>query len=93
MTLIQRSVPCAPPTLGLAAAGIRLLDRLVPDRRTSPPGRRTLSAYLLKLAWLGGHLARARDPPPGNTVMWRGLSRLTDITIGAALAAEMAECG
>jgi Transposase DNA-binding len=93
MTLIQRSVPCAPPTLGLTAAEIRLLDRLVPDRRTSPPGRRALSAYLLKVARLGGHLARARDPPPGNTVMWRGLSRLTDITIGAALAAEMAECG
>jgi hypothetical protein len=27
-------------------------------------------------------LARASDPPPGNLVMWRGLSRLTDIVLG-----------
>jgi hypothetical protein len=93
MTMIQRSVPRAPPTLGLTAAEIQLLDRLLPDRLMRPPDRRTLSAYLLKVARLGGYLARARDPPPGNTVMWRGLSRLTDITLGAALAAETPECG
>lgn len=28
-------------------------------------------------ARLGGYIARASDPPPGNTVMWRRLSRLT----------------
>jgi hypothetical protein len=28
----------------------------------------------------------ADDPPPGNTVMWRGLARLTDIEIGFDLA-------
>jgi hypothetical protein len=38
-----------------------------------------LSHYLTKIARLGGYLARANDSPPGNTVMWRGLSRLTDI--------------
>lgn len=32
---------------------------------------------------LGGYLARASDPPPDNAVMWRGLSRLTDIKLGA----------
>jgi hypothetical protein len=31
-------------------------------------------------------LARTRDPPPGNAVMGRGLSRLTDIALGARLA-------
>jgi hypothetical protein len=35
------------------------------------------------------YLARANDPPPGNTVMWRGLSRLTDIALGAMVGAEI----
>ncbi|MGY4622983.1 hypothetical protein [Bradyrhizobium sp. USDA 4486] len=36
----------------------------------------------------GGYLARASNPPPGNTVMWRGLSRLTDIALGAMVGVE-----
>lgn len=47
----------------------------------------TLSFYLTKLARLGGYLARASDPPPSNIVIWRGLSRLVDIEIGAELGA------
>jgi len=39
------------------------------------------------IARLGGYLARANDPPPGNMVMWRGMSRLTDIALGAAVGA------
>jgi hypothetical protein len=38
-------------------------------------------SLLTKIARLGGYLARANDPPPGNTFMWRGLSRLTDIEL------------
>jgi hypothetical protein len=34
---------------------------------------------------LGGYLARAKDPPPGNMVVWRGLTRLADILLGAEL--------
>ena len=34
-------------------------------------------------------IARGRDPPPGNTVMWRGMSRLTDIVLGSTVAAEL----
>jgi hypothetical protein len=41
-----------------------------------------LSFYITKLAKLGGYLARSGDSPPGNKVMWRGLSRLTDIELG-----------
>jgi hypothetical protein len=40
------------------------------------------------IARLGGYLARATDPPPGNTVMWRRLSRLTDIELGAIIGAK-----
>lgn len=45
--------------------------------------RKTLSHYLIKVARL-----RASDPPPGNTVMWRGLSRLTDIALGVMVGGE-----
>lgn len=33
--------------------------------------------------------ARRSDPPPGNMVMWRGLSRLTDIELGSLLGAKL----
>jgi hypothetical protein len=62
-----------------------LLDRLIPDDKNKS-GQKTLSSYITKLARLGGYLARAADPPPGNTVMRRGLARLTDIEIGFELA-------
>jgi hypothetical protein len=29
------------------------------------------------------------DPPPGNMVMWRGLSRMTDVELGAAIGAKI----
>jgi hypothetical protein len=44
-----------------------------------------------KIARLGSHLARANDPLPDNTVMWRGLSRLTDIESAAIIGAQ--NCG
>jgi hypothetical protein len=87
MTMLNRSAPGGPPTLALAEVEIRLLDRLVRDR-TSPSGK-TLAHYRTKIARLGGYLARASDPPPGNTVMWRGLSRLTDIRLGAMVGAKI----
>lgn len=87
MTMLNRSAPDAPPALALTATEVALLDRLVNDK--PKPRRKTLSHYLTKVARLGGYLARAKDPPPGNTVMWRGLSRLTDITLGAVVGAEI----
>ena len=87
LTMLNRTAPDAAPTMALTTAEIGLLDQLVPDagNRRCRPG--TLSFYLTKLARLGGYLARASDPPPGNMVMWRGLSRLTDIEIGAEIGA------
>jgi hypothetical protein len=48
----------------------------------------SVSCYLTKLAQLGGYLARACDPLPGNQVMWKGMARLTDIELGYLLATE-----
>jgi hypothetical protein len=87
MTMINRSAATAPPTLSLTTLEIKLLDRLVKDK--APPTKKLLSHYLVKIARLGGYLARANDPPPGNTVMWRGISKLTDIAIGVHIASEV----
>ena len=86
MTMLNRSAPDASPTLALTTTEIHVLDRLVNDKLKLK--QKTLSHYLIKIARLGGFLARASDPPPGNTVIWRGLSRLTDIALGAMLGGE-----
>ena len=66
MTMLNRSSPDALPSLALTATEIVVLDRLVTD--TPQARRKPLSNYLTKIARLGGYLARANDPPPGNTV-------------------------
>jgi len=38
---------------------------------------------------IGGHLNRNNDGPPGNTVIWRGMARLTDIEIGFQLGIQL----
>ena len=85
MTMLNRSARPATAKLVFTEIEIALLDCLVPDAQQAPSGK-ALFSYLTKLARLGGYLARSRDPPPGNTVMWRGLSRLSDIALGARLA-------
>jgi hypothetical protein len=85
MTMINRSTPKASPSVALTGAEIGLLDQLIKDKREISPHGKRLGTYLIKIARLGGYLARKNDPPPGNVVMWRGLSRLTDIALGAAL--------
>lgn len=84
--MLNRSTPYAPPALALDETEIGLLDHLVEGK--TRPRRRTLGQYLTKIAQLGGYLARASDPPPGNTVMWRGLSRLTDIKLGVMIGMQ-----
>ncbi|WP_247474604.1 hypothetical protein [Bradyrhizobium sp. 30] len=75
MTMLNRSAPDAPPTLALTATEIGMLDRLVNDK---PKARqKTLSHYLIKIARLGGYLARASHPPPARAV------RLTDFALAA----------
>ena len=61
----------------LIAKGIRIRRR---------PNRRSGSC---KVAERIPYLARAKDPPPGNAVMWRGLTRLTDIQLGFILGAQL----
>ena len=83
LTMINRAMPDAPPTLAFTPLEVRLLDQLIKD---DEPSHDCLSSYLICMARLGGYLARSSDPPPGNTVIWRGMARLTDIELGYQLA-------
>ena len=94
LTMVNRATPDASAENVLTKPEIELLDRLA--ARVSPTGelrapQRTISHYLMQIAKLGGYLARAQDPPPGNMVLWRGLTRLTDMLLGFGL--RSAGCG
>jgi len=85
LTMIGRSAPQAAVELAFTQTEIELFEHLVSEphhNAQAPP----LARNLMRLAQLGGYLARANDPPPGNTVMWRGMRRLTDVQLGYELA-------
>ena len=86
LTMTARATPAASPEVALTPAEIAVLDRIAGE----PPdtAERTVSHYLVAVAKLGGYLARASDPPPGNMVVWRGLTRLADILRGTELHAN-----
>lgn len=92
MTMISRESPNASPCLVFTDEEIKLLDKLVKNKSNEENHNINLSSYINKIARLGGYLARKSDPPPGNMVMWRGFSRLTDIAVGFSLANKMI-CG
>lgn len=87
-TMLNRTAPDAPLRLVFTQMELELLDALVKDNSRAPR-RRTISAYLTKVARLGGYLARSNDPPPGNMVIWRGMRRLIDLELGASLGAQL----
>src|SRR5258708_4836793 len=89
MTMINRTAPDLSPKIAFTDLELWLLDKLVENKPGVDRQRKSLTSYLNKLARLGGYLARAHDPPPGNMVMWRGLSRLTDIELGAIIGAQL----
>jgi hypothetical protein len=92
MTMLRRVTRCSPPTLAFTPVEIELLSRTAARSRGHAREQcQSLEGCLLQLARLGGYLNRASDGPPGNTVMWRGMSRLTDIALGYELAGG--ECG
>jgi transposase-like protein len=89
MTMLNRSPSAVTPQNVFSKTECQLLDHLVPDRERDSGVTKTLSSYIIKLARLGGYLARAGDPPPGNKVMWRGICRLTDIQLGFDAAKDV----
>ena len=89
MTMLNRFTLNLKPTMAFTPLEIKLLNRLIPEPidRESRRGP-SLNSCLTQLARLGGYLNRAGDAPAGNTVIWRGLSRLTDIEIGYLLGSQ-----
>ena len=75
----------------LHAIADRLLVHIQSDvsNRKCVPARPSLSRYIVNLARLGAYLACAHDPPPGNTVIWIGLSRLTDTQLGIMIGVQL----
>src|SRR5258708_6028620 len=88
ITILNRTSPRASPDEAFTELDQYLLDELLPDKNPSPR-EPSIAHYAVKLARLGGYLARAHDPPPGNTVIWRGLSRLTDIELGIMIGVQL----
>jgi Transposase DNA-binding len=83
LTMTSRVAPAAPPEVAFTPPEIAVLDRVAGEPPPTP--NRTVAHYLLEVAKLGGYLARTKDPPPGNTVVWRGLVRLADLCLGFEL--------
>ena len=91
LTMLQRAEPDLPPAVALDPTEIYLLDQLIKPKPGTIDGKTTISTYLVKLARLGGYLNRAADSPPGNKVIWRGMSKLNDIHLGFLLGSK--SCG
>jgi len=87
LTMINRVAEDSKPEIAFTPLEIDLLNQLT-RRRRSKRLTATLHDCLTQLAKLGGYLARAGDGPPGNMVMWRGITRLTDIEIGFQLGSQ-----
>ena len=85
LTMINRSDPQAAPGLAFTEEERLVLDHAVKAKPGEDANHNTLSSYLIKVAQLGGYLARRKDPPPGNLVMWRGMRRLADLMLGAQI--------
>src|SRR3954454_1357895 len=84
LTMTNRATPEAPAGVALTQVEVAILDRLAGDAGVPPSP--AVSHYLVAIAKLGVYLARAKDPPPGNMVIWRGLTRLMDIQLGFELS-------
>jgi hypothetical protein len=80
LTMMNRTNPKAAAETAFTPGEMTILDGLAGEGESAKP--RTIAHDILILAKLGGYLARAKDQPPGNIVVWRGLLRLTDIQLG-----------
>ena len=85
LTMLNRSQEKHLPGLALTEDEIHILKQMIFSKGQRRKSLR-LSDYLSQIAKLGGYLARSGDPPPGNLVMWRGLSRLADIQFGFSMS-------
>jgi hypothetical protein len=85
LTYAARRQPDQPCTVALSDAEWRTLWSAI--QRTAPPAEPpSLRQAVRWIARLGGFLGRRGDGEPGVKVIWRGLQRLEDLTLGWSLA-------
>ena len=87
LTMMNRTNPQTSADAVFTETEIAILNQLAGDPREPPP--RNVAHFVLAVAKLGGYLNRKNDGPPGNTVVWRGLVRLTDIHLGVELGKQV----
>ena len=87
LTMVNRTNPRTAATRSLPTpkSQFSITSREIPGSRRGP----RLPIILNIVAKLGGYLARKADGPPGNLVLWRGLSRLTDIHLGVEIGEQL----
>lgn len=83
LTMVNRTNPQSAASEVFTDDELELLDRLSGSKGRGV--KRPIARYVIAVAKLGGYLARAHDPPPGNMVLWRGIARLNDIHLGYEL--------
>lgn len=86
LTYLARADPDAPCTVALSAAEWQVLYVTLHRTTDLPPRPPPLGQAVRWIARLGGFLDRTGDGEPGVKVLWRGLRRLEDVTIGWHLA-------
>jgi hypothetical protein len=87
LTMVHRTNPNMPADSVFTRNEIAVLNHLSGHSNQTAP--RNVAHYLQRVAQLGGHLNRKNDGPPGNTVIWRGITRLTDIQLGMQIGLKL----
>jgi hypothetical protein len=86
LTYLARTTPAAPCTVALTDAEWPVLYVAIHQTPVLPTHPPPLGQAVRWIAQLGGFLGRRGDGDPGPTVLWRGLRRLEDLTLGWQLA-------
>lgn len=86
LTYLARNSPEQPCTVALSPAAWQVLYRTRYPTAALPTQPPPLGQAVRWIARLGGFQDRAGDGDPGVKVLWRGLRRLEDLTVGWQLA-------
>ena len=87
LTYLAREAPELPCTVALSDAEWQTLWRYRFPQQPLPATPPPLGEAQRQVAHLGGFLGRTGDGDPGPLTLWRGITRLRDLTAGALLAA------
>lgn len=87
LTMIYRTNPNTPAEAVFTREELAILNHFC--HRPNHATHKKVAHCLRGVAQLGGYLNRKHDGPPGNTVIWRGITRLTDIQLGMQIGLKL----